>query len=66
MKLLPKEQWAVAVENGCVLLSAWAKGPDQDFRHWVKFEPSRPLDDRACLEDLEGVRVDPIYPAAVA
>lgn len=66
MKLLPREQWAVAVKDGLVYLSAWASGPDLDTRHWVKYEPSRPLDDRACLDDLEGVCVDPIYPAAVA
>jgi hypothetical protein len=58
MKLLPKDQWAVAIQDGHIHLSAWANGPDEDYRYWVKFVPSRPFDDRLCLEDLKGVCVD--------
>lgn len=58
VKLLPKDQWAVSVQGGSILLSAWVNGPKEDIRHWVSFAPLHPADDRVCLDDLEGVFVD--------
>ena len=53
--LLPQNLWQVSIENGELMLSAWANGPDQNTQYWVKFTPSDPVKDHACLNDLKGV-----------
>ncbi len=55
MRALPETQWRVAIEGEALLLSAWSN--PNGIRHWVKFTPSNPVNDRACLDDLKGLIV---------
>jgi hypothetical protein len=58
--LLPEKQWEACIEDGSVLLSAWSNGRDRSVRYWVKFDPSNPAKDHACLDDLEGVFISKV------
>lgn len=63
MKVLPEDQWRIAVEDGSVLLGAWEH--PAGIRHWVRFIPSRPADDHARLDNLKGLFVHIINAHAV-
>lgn len=65
MRLLPIEQWVVAIEGDSLVLSAWGHGSDGDLRHWIKFDPSHPVEDRTCIDDLKGVFVNFVHAAPV-